>query len=252
MMQPIRLGVNLDHIATLRNARGENYPEILRGAKIAEQAGADNITLHLREDRRHIIDDDVLSYRQNITLPLNLEMAATSEMQQIALKVKPHTVSLVPEKREERTTEGGLNIAHQPNALRDFIAPLKQANINIAFFIEPDKLQIDAAKEIGADAIELHTGRYAQLRDDAEAQQIELKTLADAANHCKQIGLNCHAGHGLTFDNVSAIAAMMAIEELNIGHFIISEAVFISLEHAIKKMRQLMNQARINQAQINQ
>ncbi|MCH9844211.1 MAG: pyridoxine 5'-phosphate synthase [Alphaproteobacteria bacterium] len=242
MTKVIRLGVNLDHIATLRNARGETYPNPLRGAKIAQQAGADNITLHLREDRRHIIDNDVLAYRQNITLPLNLEMAATAEMQQIALKVKPHTVSLVPEKREERTTEGGLNITHQPDALRDFIAPLKQANINIAFFIEPDKMQIDTAKQIGADAIELHTGRYAQLT--GEAQQIELQTLADAANHSKKIGLNCHAGHGLTFDNVSEIAAIMAIEELNIGHFIISEAVFISLEHAIKKMKQLMNQAR--------
>ncbi len=242
MTKTIRLGVNLDHIATLRNARGENYPNPLRGAKIAEQAGADNITLHLREDRRHIIDDDVLAYRQNITLPLNLEMAATIEMQQIALKVKPHTISLVPEKREERTTEGGLNITHQPDALRDFITPLKQANINIAFFIEPDKMQIDAAKEIGADAIELHTGRYAQLKNEAQKQ--ELGTINDAAKHAKQIGLNCHAGHGLTFDNVSAIAAIMAIEELNIGHFIISEAVFISLEHAIKKMRQLMNQAR--------
>ena len=242
MSNLIRLGVNLDHIATLRNARGEDYPSPLRGAKIAEQAGADNITLHLREDRRHIIDDDVLAYRQNITLPLNLEMAATHEMQQIALKVKPHTVSLVPEKREERTTEGGLNISNQIDILRDFIAPLKQANINIAFFIEPDKLQIDTAKQIGADAIELHTGRYAQLTNDA--QQHELQTLNDAANHAKKISLNCHAGHGLTFDNVSPIAAIMAIEELNIGHFIISEAVFISLDHAIKKMRQMMNQAR--------
>ncbi|MCH9852673.1 MAG: pyridoxine 5'-phosphate synthase [Alphaproteobacteria bacterium] len=242
MTKTIRLGINLDHIATLRNARGEIYPNPLRGAKIAKEAGADNITLHLREDRRHIIDADVLTYRQHITLPLNLEMAATPEMQQIALKVKPHTVSLVPEKREERTTEGGLNILHQQESLRDFIAPLKQENIKIAFFIEPDKLQIDAAKEIGADAIELHTGRYAQLK--GEAQQKELDTLTDAAKHSKQIGLNCHAGHGLTFDNVSAIAAIMAIEELNIGHFIISEAVFISLEHAIKKMKQLMNQAR--------
>ncbi len=248
MISPIRLGVNLDHIATLRNARGEAYPNPLRGAEIAEQAGADNITLHLREDRRHIIDDDVLGYRQNITLPLNLEMAATLEMQQIALKVKPHTVSLVPEKREERTTEGGLNISNQQDILSDFIAPLRQANINIAFFIEPDKLQIDTAKQIGADAIELHTGRYAQLKDVAQKQ--ELQTLNDAANHAKQIGLNCHAGHGLTFDNVSAIAAIMAIEELNIGHFIISEAVFISLDHAIKKMRQLMNQARQGQDNI--
>ncbi len=238
----MRLGVNLDHIATVRNARGENYPDPLRGAKIAETAGADNITLHLREDRRHICDDDIYNYHQQISLPLNLEMAATKEMQAIALKMKPDTVSLVPEKREERTTEGGLNLLIQKQYLQDFLFPLKQAGIKIAFFIEPDHAQIDTAKEIGSDAIEIHTGHYAQL--NGEPQKAELAKIITAAAHAKNIGLNCHAGHGLTYDNVTLIAAIKDIEELNIGHFIISEAIFLSLATAIQKMRTIINEAR--------
>ncbi len=238
----MRLGVNLDHIATIRNARGENYPSPLRGATIATVAGADNITLHLREDRRHVRDDDLFHYHQATSLPLNMEMAATAEMQQIALKIQPHTVTLVPEKREERTTEGGLDALAQQQMLTDFLAPLKQAGIKTALFIEPDTAQIECAKHIGVDAIEIHTGRYAQLIGDP--QQDELRAIAQAADYTVSLGLGCHAGHGLTYDNVSAIASIPAISELNIGHFIISEAIFLSLKDAILQMRMLIDQAR--------
>ena len=239
----IRLGVNLDHIATVRNARGENYPSPIRGAHIASKAGADNITLHLREDRRHIHDTDLIRYQAEISLPLNMEMAATSEMQKIALNVSPHAITLVPENRAEKTTEGGLDLLNHYNHLRDFIGVLKsRSHALISFFIEPDLTQIDAAKALGADAIEIHTGRYARL--SGQEQIDELSRIQISANHAVKIGLNCHAGHGLTYDNVGAIAKITAISELNIGHFIISEAIFVSLEIAIKNMRTLITQAR--------
>ena len=240
----LRLGVNLDHIATVRNARGTDYPDPIRGAIIATQAGADNITLHLREDRRHIRDDDLQSYKQNISLPLNMEMAATEEMLDIALTILSHTVTLVPENRAERTTEGGLNVSQNQDQLKDFILTLEQAGVKTVLFIEPDKSQIDCAKKINASGIEIHTGLYANLK--AKSQQEELTRIDKAAHHAVKIGLQCHAGHGLTFHNVGAIAKIKPITELNIGHFLISEAIFTSLKTAIETMRHHMDSARMN------
>lgn len=235
----IRLGVNIDHVATLRNARGEFWPDPIRAALEAKRAGADSITIHLREDRRHIRDQDVFRLKKECSLPINFEMAATAEMLEIALKLQPAYVCLVPEKRHEVTTEGGLDVVGQKTALKAMIASLKKAGIQVSLFVDPDQSQIAASKEVGADAVELHTGKYCSCT--GQAQQQELQAIKQAALFTKEQGLGCNAGHGLTFDNVQAIAAIAEIEELNIGHFLIAEAVFIGLEAAIVKMRLLMN-----------
>ncbi|KPQ07961.1 MAG: pyridoxine 5'-phosphate synthase PdxJ [Rhodobacteraceae bacterium HLUCCA12] len=243
---PLRLGVNIDHVATLRNARGSAYPDPVRAALMAQEAGADGITAHLREDRRHIVDLDIERLMAAITLPLNFEMAATREMQTIALRHRPHAVCLVPEKREERTTEGGLDVAGDAERLADFIAPLREAGSRVSLFIGHDPHQIDASARIGAAVVELHTGHYcdliAQGRPDAAAQ--ELEALRMGATRAQAAGLEVHAGHGLSFDTVAPFAAMDALRELNIGHFLVSEAVFMGLGPAIAKMRRVMDDAR--------
>lgn len=242
MIKKLRLGVNIDHVATLRNARGGAHPCPLAAAKLAEKAGADGITLHLREDRRHIVDADVRAMRKALAVPMNLEMAATRPMQHIALEVLPHAVCLVPEKREERTTEGGLEVAGQLTVLSEFIAPLTAAGSRVSLFIAPDIAQINAAKQAGAKVVELHTGHYANL--EGEAQQKELSAIANAARHAADIGLEVHAGHGLTYENVGPIAAINEVVELNIGHFLMGEAIFTGLETAIHTMRAKMDEAR--------
>lgn len=234
-MKRIKLGVNIDHVATLRNARGEQWPDPIRAALLAKKAGADSITAHLREDRRHIKDKDMQRLKQECDLPLNMEMALTQEMLAIALKLKPEYICIVPEKREEITTEGGLNVIAAKQDLAFFIKELRGAGLQVSLFIDPDKIQIDAAKALGADAVEIHTGAYCKAT--GKKQQDELQKISIAAVHAHQVGLKCHAGHGLTYDNVTAIAAIKEIEELNIGHFLIAESVFVGLEEAIRKMR---------------
>jgi pyridoxine 5-phosphate synthase len=238
----LRLGVNIDHVATVREARGSAHPDPVRAAKIAESAGADGITAHLREDRRHISDADIERLSRELKIPLNLEMAATDEMHIIALNAKPHAACIVPEKREEITTEGGLDAARQHNHLSPIVRSLGAARIRVSLFIEPAKEQLDAAKSLGAPVVELHTGAYANAAG-AEQERI-LQRLRDAAAYGASIGLEIHAGHGLTFDNVQPIAAIPQIRELNIGHFLVGEAIFVGLENAIRRMRQLMDGAR--------
>ncbi len=243
-----RLGVNVDHVATLRNARGGAYPDPLRAARLAEQAGADGITAHLREDRRHIRDEDIARLRDQLTVPLNLEMAATEEMVSIALGTVPHACCLVPEKREELTTEGGLDVCGEGARLSDCVGALKGRGIRVSVFIDPDPAQIQAAAEVGAEVIELHTGRYCDhvaARDGGAADR-ELQRLGAAAEQAAELGLEVHAGHGLTFETVGPVAAIPQVEELNIGHFLISEAVFIGLGEAIATMRRLIAQARVS------
>ncbi|WP_368184758.1 pyridoxine 5'-phosphate synthase [Aestuariibius sp. HNIBRBA575] len=242
----LRLGVNIDHVATVRNARGGMYPDPLRAAKMAEQAGADGITAHLREDRRHISDADIDGLMEVLTVPLNFEMAATDEMQAIALRHKPHAVCIVPEKREERTTEGGLEVAREENKLAHFIAPLREAGCRVSIFIAADKRQIDAAHRIGAQVIELHTGAYCDAFADGDfaKRDAELDALRDMATYAHSLGLEVHAGHGLTYETVAPIAAFPEVQELNIGHFIIGESIFLGLEPAIREMRRLMDEAR--------
>jgi len=241
-----RLGVNVDHVATLRNARGGHHPDPIRAAHLAVAAGADGITAHLREDRRHIRDDDMRRLKAELTCPLNFEMAATNEMLAIALQTLPHACCIVPERREERTTEGGLDVAGARNALKPVVDQLKNASIRISLFIEPDPAQIDAAAMIGADIVELHTGSYCEnvLAVDSAAIQSELVRLTEAARHADARGLEVHAGHGLTFNSVEPVAAIPQIVELNIGHFLIGEAVFSGLTPAIGRMRRLMDAAR--------
>ncbi len=243
MKNRLRLGVNIDHVATIRNARGGAHPDPLRAARTAEAAGADGITAHLREDRRHIGDDDIRRLRDEIELPLNLEMAATGEMLKIALSHLPHAACIVPEKRAERTTEGGLDVTGGGSALSDCIAAMDGAGIRVSLFIEPDPAALDAARAAGAPVVELHTGAYCDAAGPA-AQQAELTRIVSAAAHAEDIGLECHAGHGLGFDTVGPVAAIATIAELNIGHFLIGEAVFGGLESAIKRMRALMDKAR--------
>lgn len=243
MGQRLRLGVNIDHVATIRNARGGEHPDPVRAAEIVAGCGADGITAHLREDRRHIRDEDIARIMAATDLPLNLEMAATEEMLAIALRHKPHAACIVPERREERTTEGGLDAAGGHNHLYPIIARLNDAGIRVSLFIEPDARQIDAAIRLGAPVVELHTGRYAHLEDGTE-KEAELKRLADAAALAWKNGIEPHAGHGLTFDNVVPIAAIPQLAELNIGHFLIGEAIFTGLEAAVLKMRALMDAAR--------
>ena len=236
----LRLGVNIDHVATIRNARGGLHPDPLRAVRIVEAAGGDGITVHLREDRRHIRDKDLTALMAGTDLPINLEMAATEEMVEIALRHKPHAACIVPEKREERTTEGGLDAAGLHNTLAPLVARLNDAGIRVSLFIEPDPRQIDAAMRLRAPVIELHTGKYAHGDDDGA----ELRRLADAAALAVKNGIEPHAGHGLTFDNVGPIAAIPQIAELNIGHFLVGEAIFIGLDASIREMRARMDAAR--------
>ncbi len=242
MKRVLRLGVNIDHVATIRNARGGPDPDPVRAAKLAAKAGADGITAHLREDRRHITDRDITRLVSEIDLPLNFEMAATSEMLDIAQRHRPHAACLVPEKREERTTEGGLDVVGGFDRLKPFVDALGEAGCRVSLFIEPALAQLDAAVAIGAPVVELHTGRYANL--EGAAREAELGRLRDAAAHCDAVGLECHAGHGLTFDNVSPVAAIPLVMELNIGHFLIGEAIFGGLDSTIKRMRALMDKSR--------
>ena len=238
----LRLGVNIDHVATIRNARGGKHPDPIRAARLAEQAGADGITAHLREDRRHISDEDIARLARELTVPLNLEMAATDAMLAIALKHKPHAACLVPERRAELTTEGGLDVAAAAARLAPFVGRLSQTGIRVSLFIDPEQKQLDAAKAIGAPVVELHTGAYCDA--DGSQRALELKRIIDAAASAEALGLECHAGHGLGFETVSAVAAIPTIAELNIGHFLIGEAIFGGLDSAIRRMRVLMEQGR--------
>ena len=238
----LRLGVNIDHVATIRNARGGNVPDPVRAAKLAEDAGADGITAHLREDRRHISDSDIERLIEQLVVPLNFEMAATAEMLEIALRHKPHAACIVPEKREELTTEGGLDLIGGHNQLKSHIQTLSDAGIRVSLFVDPHLAQLDAAVELGAPVVELHTGSYCDaLQVDREH---ELERIIIAAAYANKIGLECHAGHGLSFETVTPVAAIATIVELNIGHFLIGESIFGGLESAIKRMRALMDQAR--------
>lgn len=238
----LRLGLNVDHVATVRNARGGFYPDPIAVAKLAAEAGVDNITAHLREDRRHINENDVERLLKEVDLPLNLEIAASAEMVNYALDQKPHAVCLVPERREEKTTEGGLDLLKNKTNLFSLIDSLKQQEIKTSCFVEADRRQIDCAKELGADAIEIHTGAYCLA--EGEKQHFELQKIKTAAFHADNIGIECHAGHGLDYQTVGAVAAIMPIEELNIGHFLIGDAIGVGIDVAIKKMRACMNQAR--------
>lgn len=238
-MQSLRLGVNIDHVATLRNARGGEHPDPLVAARIAWEAGADGITLHLREDRRHIRDTDVVRIREGVPLPLNFEMAATEEMLNFALSIRPHACCIVPEKREELTTEGGLDVITHRDRLKEFIARLKASGARISLFIDPVLEQVKAAHGVGADIVELHTGKYCETPGEAE-----LFAITRAAHVAQAFELECHAGHGLNYETVRAIAAIPEIVELNIGHFLIGQAVYDGLIPAIMKMRTLMDDAR--------
>ncbi|SET31327.1 pyridoxine 5'-phosphate synthase [Oceanicella actignis] len=242
----LRLGVNIDHVATIRNARGGPHPDPLRAARMAEAAGADGITAHLREDRRHITDADIAALAAAISAPLNLEMAATDEMQAIALRHRPHAVCIVPEKRQERTTEGGLDVAGDEARLAAFIAPLRAAGCRVSLFVAAERAQIEAAARIGAQVVELHTGAYCDAHhegrfDDRDAELVRLREMAALAG---ALGLEVHAGHGLTYDTVAPVARIPQIVELNIGHFLIGEAIFVGLEASIARMRALMDAAR--------
>jgi pyridoxine 5-phosphate synthase len=242
----LRLGVNIDHVATIRNARGGRHPDPLRAAHLAIEAGADGITAHLREDRRHISDDDISRLKRELTRPLNLEMAATEEMLAIALRHVPHACCLVPEKREERTTEGGLEVTRGENHLRRYVDELRDAGIRVSLFIEAEPRAVEAAARLGAQVVELHTGAYCHsvLDDDAAGVARELARLQKAAQAAAAAGLEVHAGHGLTFNSVGAVARIPEIVELNIGHFLVGEAIFSGLSTAIQRMRSLMDEAR--------
>ncbi|MDE2135586.1 MAG: pyridoxine 5'-phosphate synthase [Alphaproteobacteria bacterium] len=241
-MNKLRLGVNIDHVATVRQARGGTHPSPLRAAMLAAAAGADGITAHLREDRRHISDHDIAQLRQALHIPLNLEMAATDEMMTIALKYRPHACCIVPENRQERTTEGGIDAARQRTRLSPIVKVLVDAGIRVSMFVEPDRKQLDASKALGAPVVELHTGAYSEAHG-ADHQRL-LEKVSKAAAYGASIGLEIHAGHGLTFENVKPIAAIPEIRELNIGHYLIGEAIFVGLESSVRRMRLLMDEAR--------
>ena len=245
-MRKLRLGVNIDHVATVRNARGSAWPDPLRAALLAEAAGADGITAHLREDRRHIRDADMEALRAGIGIPLNFECAATAEMAEIALRLKPHAVCLVPERREERTTEGGLDVAGDRARLTDYIAPLRAAGCRVSMFIGHDPRQIEASAQIGAAVVELHTGHYSDLQAEGRLTEAaaELTALRAGARLAAALGLEVHAGHGLTFENVAPVAAIPEVVELNIGHFLIGEAIYLGLGPAIEEMRRRIDEAR--------
>jgi pyridoxine 5-phosphate synthase len=244
---PIRLGINIDHVATLRNARGEFHPDPLRAAAIAIEAGADNITAHLREDRRHIRDGDMERLASSLTVPLNMEMAVTPEMLKIALRLRPHACCLVPERRQEITTEGGLDVKSQDTSLKRFVAELQSNGIQVSLFIDPDPSQIAAAQRVEAKAIELHTGAYcrAALKGDRDTTELELQRLIDCARLAAGEGQEVHAGHGLNYDNVSSVAAIPEIVELNIGHHLVGEAIFVGLYESVRRMRETIDAARI-------
>ena len=244
--RPLRLGVNIDHVATIRNARGGRHPDPVRAARLAAQAGADGITAHLREDRRHISDTDIERLSRELQLPLNLEMAATDEMLAIALQHKPHAACLVPEKRTEVTTEGGLDVAAGHDHLLPYVKRLGDAGIRVSLFIDPERRQLDAARALGAPVVELHTGAYCDAEGAARA--FELNRLQKAAAHAEAISLECHAGHGLSFETVAPVASIATVVELNIGHFLIGEAIFGGLDQAIRRMRALMDKARADAA----
>lgn len=255
-MSSLRLGINIDHVATLRNARGGEHPCPIRAALAAKDAGADGITAHLREDRRHIKDKDIERLKAEVSLPLNLEMAMTEEMLAIALNIKPHAVCLVPERREELTTEGGLDAVKLEKQLKPFVGKLQDAGSRVSLFIAPDMNQVEAARRIGARAVELHTGKYAEEWSVASGQWSDKKSnlslvtghrpLTTAARLAVQLGLEVHAGHGLNYENVAPIAEIPEIVELNIGHFLVGEAVFAGLGESIRKMRAIMHNARGN------
>jgi pyridoxine 5-phosphate synthase len=238
----LRLGVNIDHVATIRNARGGGHPDPMRAVEVVQAAGGDGITIHLREDRRHIRDEDLSIIMDNATLPVNLEMAATEEMLEIALRHKPHAACIVPERREERTTEGGLDAAGQHNHLAPMVSRLLDAGIRVSLFIAPDARQVDAALRLRTPVVEFHTGPYAHAVGDAI--EVELRRVSEAAALAAKNGIEPHAGHGLTFDNVQPIAAIPQLRELNIGHYLIGEAIFTGLEPAVRRMRLLMDAAR--------
>jgi pyridoxine 5-phosphate synthase len=242
MNNRLRFGVNIDHVATIRNARGGRHPDPVKAARLAAAAGADGITAHLREDRRHISDDDIQRLAAEIELPLNLEMAATGEMLEVALRHQPHAVCIVPEKRQEVTTEGGLDVAGAQAHLEAYVGRLSQAGCRVSLFIDPERHQLAAAKAVGAPVVELHTGAFC----DAEgaARERELERLREGAATCLELGLECHAGHGLSFDSVLDVAAIPNVVELNIGHFLVGEAIFGGLDSSIRRMRALMDQAR--------
>ncbi|MBS7670596.1 pyridoxine 5'-phosphate synthase [Croceicoccus gelatinilyticus] len=246
MSERLRLGVNIDHVATIRNARGGDHPDPVRAAEIVAAVGGDGITAHLREDRRHIRDGDLARIQSATGLPLNLEMAATDEMLEIALAHAPHAACIVPEKREERTTEGGLDAAGQHNRLAPICARLADAGIRVSLFIEAEERQIEAAMKLGAPVVEFHTGEYAhaQIDGDSERTARELKRITDMAALAAKNGIEPHAGHGLTYENVTPIAAIPQLAELNIGHYLIGEAIFVGLENAVRRMRELMDEAR--------
>ncbi|MEY8118721.1 pyridoxine 5'-phosphate synthase [Falsihalocynthiibacter sp. BN13B15] len=245
-VEKLRLGINIDHVATVRNARGGDTPDPVRAAVLAQQAGADGITAHLREDRRHIGDADIDGLMEALSIPLNFEMAATKEMQDIALRHKPHAVCIVPEKREERTTEGGLEVAREENALAHFIAPLRDAGCRVSIFIAAEPRQIEAAHRIGAAVIELHTGAYCDAHAEGrfDVRDLELERLREMSKFAHSLGLEVHAGHGLTYETVKPIAAFPEVVELNIGHFLIGESIFRGLTPAMAEMRRLMDEAR--------
>lgn len=242
----LRLGVNIDHVATIRNARGGSHPDPVRAAESAVQAGADGITAHLREDRRHITDGDIERLLDRVTVPLNLEMAATPEMLEIALKHTPAAACIVPEKREEKTTEGGLDVVSGYDHLSSYVKALSGAGINVSLFIEPSFKQLEAARALGASAVELHTGAYCEAVDDGRDR--ELTRIVEASAHAMSLGLQCHAGHGLTLENVGEIAAIQSIVELNIGHFLVGEALFCGIHTAVRQMREEMDRARLGRA----
>ena len=242
----LRLGVNIDHVATIRNARGGAHPDPVQAARIAEAAGADGITAHLREDRRHITDADIEALTGMLRVPLNFEMAATPEMQAIALKHRPHAVCIVPEKREERTTEGGLDVAADDNRLAHFIAPLRAAGCRISIFLAADRRQVEAARRIGAPVVELHAGAYCDAHNEGllADRDAELERLREISAYADSLGLEVHVGHGLTYQTVGPVAAFPEVMELNIGHFLVGEAIFSGLDSAIRRMRELMERAR--------
>lgn len=236
MREKIRLGVNIDHVATIRNARGGTHPDPVDAAIIAQKSGAEGITIHLREDRRHIRDEDLLRLKKEIKLPINLEMAATEEMLKIALKTKPNAVCIVPEKRQEVTTEGGLDVIKNEKTLREMIKKIRAKKIRVSLFVDANEKQIRAAKKVGADIIEIHTGEFCHKPNAAE-----LKKIKNSAELAEELGLECHAGHGLNYETAKIISKIPQIIELNIGHFIIGEAIFDGLEKVIKKMKKVIN-----------
>ena len=245
MANRLRLGVNIDHVATIRNARGGDHPDPLRAAEIAAAAGADGITAHLREDRRHIGDRDIERIRHSISVPLNFEMAATEEMVSIALRHRPHAACIVPERREERTTEGGIDAAGMRTRLAPMVATLRDAGVRVSLFVEADRRQLDAAVELGAPVVELHTGTYCEaFHSGADAFEKERQRIVEAAAYGRSIGLEVHAGHGLSFETVKPVARLGEIAELNIGHFLIGEAIFVGLAESVRTMRRLMDEAR--------